>query len=278
MNKRHISSAARQSLTITISIILLILAFVPVLLMLVLSLKTNAQIYGNFWSLPDPVAWDNYGRSFGRLYINMVNTIFVVSAATLMSVALAATSGYVFAKLEFPGKETLFLMILSLMMIPAILTLTPRFKLMETLNLLNTRWVLILNWAAAGQVFGILLCRTFMNEQPNSLFESSRIDGATELQALYLIAVPLARPILTTIGVMNMINFYNDFIWPLIAIDSNLKQVISVAIRSFEASTGTIEIGTMMSGYAFATLPLVLLFMLGSRFYIEGLTAGAIKS
>lgn len=278
ISKKQLLSSVHQGSVSMISILLLLLAFIPVILMIVLSLKTNAQIYGEFWSLPNPVAWDNYSSSLSRLYINMLNTIFVVAVATLLSVALAATSGYVFAKLRFPGKEFLFLLILSLMMIPGILTLTPRFKLMETLHLLNTRWVLILNWAAGGQVFGILLTRTFMSEQPMSLFESARIDGASELQALYKIAVPLAMPILTTIGIMNMINYYNDFIWPLISIDSNSKQVISVAIRIFEAASGTIEIGTMMSGYVFATIPLVVLFMIGSKFYIEGLTAGAIKS
>lgn len=275
---KHLHQLLSQSLITLFSILLLLLAFVPIILMVVLSLKHNAQIYGNFWSLPDPIAWENYHSSLSRLYINMINTIGVVAAATILSVALAAMAGYTFAKLEFPGKEILFMLILSLMMIPGILTLTPRFKLMETLHLLNTRWVLILNWAAGGQVFGILLCRTFMNEQPTSLFESARIDGAGELQALLRIAIPLASPILTTIGIMNMINFYNDFIWPLISIDSNVKQVISVAIRIFEASSGTIEIGTMMAGYVFATIPLILLFLAGSKFYIEGLTAGAIKS
>lgn len=273
--QREITS---QSFITIVSVFMIFLAFIPVLLMIVLSLKSNGQIYGDFWSLPNPIAWDNYGNSLSRLYINMLNTIFVVAVSTLLTVTLAATSGYVFAKLDFPGKEFLFLLVLSLMMVPGILTLTPRFKLMEALHLLNTRWALILNWAAGGQVFGILLCRTFMQEQPSSIFESARIDGASELQALYLLAVPLARPILTTVGIMNMINYYNDFIWPLISIDSNRKQVISVAIRIFEASSGTIEIGSMMAGYVFATIPLVLLFMMGSRFYIEGITAGAVKS
>jgi ABC-type glycerol-3-phosphate transport system permease component len=259
-------------------ILLLVMAFVPIVLMIVLSMKSNAQIYGNFWSLPHPIATENYQTSLSMLYKNMFNTVFVVAVATVLTVALSAMSGYVFAKLQFPGKEFLFMAVLALMMVPGILTLTPRYKLMETLHLLNTRWVLILNWAAGGQVMGILLSRTFMNEQPMSLFESARIDGATEIQSLYKIAIPLAKPILTTIGIMNMINYYNDFIWPLITIDSNSKQVISVAIRVFESATGTLEIGTMMAGYVFTTIPLVILFMAGSRFYIEGLTAGAIKS
>ena len=268
----------KETLLLILLGILLILTFVPIVLMIVLSMKSNAQIYGNFWSLPNPIATENYQNSLRLLYGNMINTVFVVSVATVFTVALSAMSGYVFAKLDFPGKEFLFMSVLALMMVPAILTLTPRFKLMEAFHLLNTRWVLILNWAAGGQVMGILLCRTFMSEQPTSLFESARIDGATEFQSLYKIAVPLAKPILTTIGIMNMINYYNDFIWPLITIDSNSKQVISVAVRVFESATGTLEIGTMMAGYVFATIPLVILFMSGSRFYIEGLTAGAIKS
>ncbi|MGL1891401.1 MAG: carbohydrate ABC transporter permease [Spirochaetaceae bacterium] len=260
------------------AILLLLLCFMPMILMIILSLKSTVQIYGNFWSLPSPVAWSNYGKAFSMLLGNMFNSTILVLIAMGLTVFLSGMGGYVFSWLDFPGKKVLFIMILSLMMIPGILTLTPRYQLIVDLNLKNTWWALILPWVSGGQVFGILLCRTFMAEQPASLFEAARMDGATEWQSFIKIAVPLARPILTTVGVMQIIAFYNDFIWPLMVIDSNSKQVITVAIRVFQSVTGATDTGSMVAGFVFTTIPLLVVFIFGSRYYIEGITSGAVKS
>lgn len=268
----------RQTVIVSSIGLLLLLTFIPIFLMITLSFKSNAQIYADFWALPWPIQWSNYDIAVALLLRNMVNTILVVSAATLGTVILASLSGYTFARLDFPGKNTLFMMVLTLMMVPSILTLTPLYRLIQDLGINNTWWALLLPWMSGGQVMGILLCRTFMQQQPNSLFEAARIDGALEVQAYLLIAVPLAKPILTTIAIMSMVAFYNDFIWPLVAIDSNVKQMISVAIRVFQSATGNIDIGSMVAGFVFATIPLLVMFAVGSRFFIEGLTSGAVKS
>jgi ABC-type glycerol-3-phosphate transport system permease component len=260
------------------SIAFLVLSFVPVLLMVSLSLKSNVQIYGNFWQLPWPIEWANYSTAFGTLAINMMNSIIVVIVATLCCVVLSVLSGYVFARLTFPGKEFLYVAIISLLMIPSVLTLTPLYKLVQALQINNTWWALVLPWVAGGQVFGIVLCRTFLATQPASIFEAARMDGATELGLLFKIAVPLAMPIIATLGMMNVIGYYNDYIWPLMVIDSNSMQVVTVAIRVFTASQGATDIGAMMAGYVFVTIPLLGLFMVGSRFYMEGLSSGALKA
>lgn len=267
-----------QVLLFIFSTFLLLLAFIPILMMLILSLKSNVQIYGNFWSLPNPIHWENYRIALNMLIPNMINSALLVPLATLLTVALSSMSGYVFARLKFPGRNALFLMILSLMMIPSILTLTPLYKLMQDIRLYNTWWALLLPWVSGGQVFGILLCRTFISNHPAALFEAARIDGATEFQSYYKIALPLAKPILATLAIMNMMGFYNDFIWPLMVIDSNSRQMITVAIRVFQAATGTVDIGSMVAGFVFATIPLLLLFLFGSRMYIEGVTSGAVKT
>ncbi|OQY31090.1 MAG: hypothetical protein B6241_14840 [Spirochaetaceae bacterium 4572_59] len=267
-----------QAVLLVIAGILLFLCFIPMILMIILSLKTTVQIYGNFWSMPSPIAWSNYAKAFNLLLGNMFNSTLLVLIAMGLTVFLSAMGGYVFSWLEFPGKKVLFIMILSLMMVPGILTLTPRYKLIVDLYLKDTWWALILPWVSGGQVFGILLCRTFMAELPASLFEAARIDGATEWQGFVKISVPLARPILTTVGIMQIIAFYNDFIWPLMVIDTNSKQVITVAIRVFQSVTGSNDIGSMIAGFVFTTLPLVVVFIFGSRYYIEGITSGAIKT
>ncbi len=272
------NSASLQAIILVAAVVLLCLAFIPILLMLVLSVKSNAQIYTDFWAIPWPFQWSNYDIAISLLIRNLFNSLFVVSVAAVATVFLASLSGYVFARLNFPGKNILYFLVISLMMIPAILTLTPLYKLMQDLHLTNTWWALILPWISSGQVFGILLCRTFLSEQPAELFEAARIDGANELRAYYSLALPLAKPVIATLAIMNTIAFYNDFIWPLMVIDNNSLQVITVAVRVFEAATGTIDIGSMVAGYVFATIPLLILFLFGSSLFIEGLTSGALKS
>jgi len=275
--KVRLKTWGSQGLIYLVSIILLLLSFIPIFLMLLLSFKANIQIYSDFWSLPKPLMFKNYNIAIGMLIPNMINTLIVVPVATFFVVVLASVSGYVFARLEFPGKKGLFLVILSLMMIPSILTLTPLYRLIQDLGIMNTWWALILPWVAGGQVFGILLCRTYIAGLPAALFESARIDGAKELTSFLRIALPLSKPIIATLTIMSLIGQYNDFIWPLMAIDSNSKQVITVAIRVFQSATGNVDIGSMVAGFVFATIPLLILFMGGSRLYIEGVTSGAVK-
>ena len=219
-----------QCILIVCSCILLLLAFVPIFLMLTLSLKSNVQIYGNFWSLPSPIHWENYHIAIDMLIPNMINTTLLVPIATFFTLLLSSMSGYVFARLEFPGKNFLFMAVLSLMMIPGVLTLTPSYKLMQDLNLYNTWWALLLPWVSGGRFLNTALQDIYF--QPSgSTFEAARIDGATEFKSYYMIAIPLSKPILATLTIMSMMNYYNDFIWPLMVIDSNYKQMITVAIR-----------------------------------------------
>ena len=267
-----------QTLITVIAIIFVLLAFIPIFLMLFLSLKSPSQFYSNLWAIPNPPQWSNYNAAYLQLFQNMVNSVVTVAVGTLLIVVLSAMSGYVFARLDFPLKNFLFMMMLALMMIPGVLTLTPSFKLIQRLGLKNTWWALWLPWASGGQIMGMYLCRTFISAQPAALFESARIDGAREFQAFYKIAVPLAKPILATLVVMNMISLYGDFIWPLLVIDSNSKQVISVAVQTYSSSTGTTDYGAMIAGFVMATVPLLIMFTFSSRLYIEGITSGAVKA
>ena len=267
-----------QTLITVIAIIFVLLAFIPIFLMLFLSLKSPSQFYSNLWAIPNPPQWSNYNAAYLQLFQNMVNSVITVTVGTLLIVVLSAMSGYVFARLDFPLKNFLFMMMLALMMVPGVLTLTPSFKLIQRLGLKNTWWALWLPWASGGQIMGMYLCRTFISAQPAALFESARIDGAREFQAFYKVAVPLAKPILATLVVMNMISLYGDFIWPLLVIDSNSKQVISVAVQTYSSSTGTTDYGAMIAGFVMATVPLLIMFTFSSRLYIEGITSGAVKA
>lgn len=272
MLHRRPSEKRRNRLTeaaaTVVASVLLALAYLPVYCMLTLSLKPGRQLYTDFWGLPRPPVWGAYRVALEKLLPGMVNSVLCVLAACFIMLVLSLLSGYVFARLRFPGRELLYLLVTAMLMIPSVLTLTASFTLTKTYHIYNTWWALILPWAATGQIWGILLVRNHMEGLPRELFESARMDGCGELQCLLRIALPLSWPILATAVVIKIVDFYSDFIWPLIVIQDSAKQVITVLIRMYSGN---------VAGYVITTIPLLLLFAAAGRLYIEGLTAGAVK-
>ncbi len=277
ISKKLIREVRFQSIIEIIMLMVMFFSFVPVLVMVIMSFKTNWEIYNDFFALPRHIAWNNYMVAFRKLSVNMLNTLFVIAVAVVLTLIVAGLSGYVFATMQFPGKNFIYMAILALMMIPGILYLAPNYNLIQRYGLYNTRWALILPWISGGQVLGILLCRNAIEALPKDLFEAAKIEGCGELQSLARIAIPLTTPMFSTIAVMKLVDYYNDFIWPMMVIETNTKQVITVAVKVFTSSVGTTEIGTMFAGYVIATIPLFILFMFTSRLYMEGMTAGAVK-
>jgi multiple sugar transport system permease protein len=268
---------AGQTALILILTVILALSFLTIALMIFLSLKDNGQIYGRFWSLPDPVRWENYRDGWVTMRRYIFNSLWYSMVSVVIVVFLSSISGYVFARHKFPGKEAIYVIILALLMIPGILTLIPAFVLVKQLGLFNTPWALILPWSAGGQVFGILLCRTYFATLPQELFDAAKVDGASELEQYFRIALPLSWPILVTLAIMHLVGSYNDFIWPLLTISDQNIQVVTVGLTQFRDEFGTVTWGPRMAAYAVSSLPLVILFAFGMRYYVRGLTSGAVK-
>jgi ABC-type glycerol-3-phosphate transport system permease component len=269
--------AVQGALYLTL-VVFLVLTFVPLAIMVTMSFRNNGQIYANFWGLPDPWLFSNYVQGFTSVIHYAVNSIADSLASVALIVVLSSLSGYVFAHHRFPGKEVLYLLILGLLMIPGILTLIPAFVLTHQLGIWNTPLALILPWTAGGQVLGIFLCRSFIASLPEELFEAGRIDGAGEFQLWYKVAVPLSWPILMTIAILSMVNNYNDFIWPLLVISSDSLQVISVGLTQFTTAHGVTDYGPQMAAYVVASVPLLIVFLFGMKYFIQGITSGAIKA
>ena len=257
--------------------VFLFLTFVPVYVMLSMSFKDNSQIYTNFWGLPDPWRWSNYEQGFKNIGHYTFNTVINSVSSTVLVVLLASLSGYVFARHRFPGKEYFYFAIVGLLAIPGILTLIPAFVTVRQLGIWNTAWALILTWTSGGQVIGIFLARSFIAGLPEELFEAGRIDGATEFQLWYMVAVPLSGPILMTIAILHMVSAYNDFLWPLLVIGDDAKQVVSVGLTQFTSSFGVTEYGPQMAANVIASIPLLILFLFGMKYFIRGITSGAVK-
>jgi ABC-type glycerol-3-phosphate transport system permease component len=269
--------AVQGALYLTL-VVFLVLTFVPLAIMVTMSFRNNGQIYANFWGLPDPWLFSNYVQGFTSVIHYAVNSVADALVSVALIVVLSSLSGYVFARHRFPGKEVLYLLILGLLMIPGILTLIPAFVLTHQLGIWNTPLALILPWTAGGQVLGIFLCRSFVASLPEELFEAGRIDGAGEFQLWYKVAVPLSWPILMTIAILSMVGNYNDFIWPLLVISSDSLQVISVGLTQFTTAYGVTDYGPQMAAYVVASVPLLIVFLFGMKYFIQGITSGAIKA
>ncbi|MDR1094158.1 MAG: carbohydrate ABC transporter permease [Clostridiales bacterium] len=256
----------------------LTVAFLPIILMLGVSLKTRYQLIVDFWGFPYPFAFGNYAEAVKGVYANVGNSLIYASAATVLVALLSAMGGYVFGVLDFPGRNALYMLLISFLMIPAILILTPRLALINSLGLRNSPFALILPWASGGQIMGIMLVRSAASGQPKEIFESARIDGAGEFRSFWSISIPIALPILTTIAVMNFMSYYNDYLWPLTVISDEKRQVATVAIQMFQSNAGDNGVGQSVAAYAVITVPLLVMFIFSSRVYMSGLTSGAVKT
>lgn len=284
--------AGAQSV-LTVGLIgLLALSLVPFGMMLIMSLKSNAQIFAHFWDLPGPARWDFYAKASGALSGYILNTLIVALLTVLGVLLLSSMSGYTFARHRFPGREGFYYLILALMMIPGVLTLIPTFALVKSIQfpaihlggwtfgpfaLLNTRWALILPYISGGQVLGILLCRSFFQSLPEEMFEAARLDGASEMDLYRRIALPLSKPILATVAITTTLSVYNDYIWPLVVISDNSLQTFTVGVTKF-AGEFNLDYGPTLAGYVIGSLPLLVLFAVGMKPFIQGITAGSIKA
>lgn len=281
----------KQLLVVLILLFLLVVTLIPFAVTILVSQKTNAEIYRSLWTLPTSFRPDFFVDAFHALRQYMWNSLLICTFAVTGVVILSSLSGYVFARMKFAGKGLLFMLVLSLMMVPAILTLIPAFKWMQGIplmggndilgrggsGLLNTWWALWLPYWAGGQIFGILLCRTFCETIPESLFESARIDGAGEFTVYRLIVIPLSLPILATLAIIQFVGTYNDYVWPLVTISSPSRQVFAVGITQF-AADAQLDMAPQMAGYMIGSLPLIVAFAFGMKYYVQGLTAGALKA
>jgi ABC-type glycerol-3-phosphate transport system permease component len=190
------------------------------------------------------------------------------------------TGGLRFCATPHVWKKDFFMLVLCLMMMPGVLTLTPSFILANQLHLRNTYSGLMLFYIGGAQAFSIFLLRTFFENQPVELFESARIDGANEMQGLLYIALPLSHSIIITIGIMNLLSYYNDLIFPMLMLVTEAKQTLMIMLQKFNPAsneTGRPEVSLQVASYIVATIPQFLIFIVGMKYYIQGITSGAIK-
>lgn len=250
---------------------------VPFLWMLATSLSDELAVYQYPPRLfPRELRWDNYvgaltAQPFHRYFLN--SAIFAL-AVTLGQVATAATAGYAFARLQFRGREPLFLAFLATIMVPAVVVLIPRFLLVDALGWTDTYAGLISTELVS--VWGIFLMRQYFRTVPRELEDAARMDGAGPWRIFWSVALPLARPAVVTLALFAFIDAWKNLLWPLVTTRSLGMRVVEVGIASFHGTYVTNWPYQMAAGVA-AVLPVLLLFVSTQRYFVRGIQMTGFK-
>jgi ABC-type glycerol-3-phosphate transport system permease component len=248
----------------------------PLYLMVIVSLKTNDQFYFAPASITHPFNWSNWRIAYESITPCLANSLVISITTTACTLFVGLCAAYFFARYRMPMSTILWNAILILMMMPSIANLIPLFRLLRDMNLLNTLQALIIVGASGAQIFAVFVLRSFVEDIPQDLFEAAEIDGANHFQQMRIIVVPLAGPILGTVGVMTFISQWNDFVLPLIVIRDHAR--LPVMVQMLRMSGEYIKLwGPLMAGYALASIPIIILFVCTMKLFTKGLTEGAVK-
>ena len=253
-----------------------ILFLLPLYVMLALSLKTNVEI-GNtsMWAWPKHLTWDNYRIVLGDPDLNFVrkffNTLFLSAVPTTAAVVTAAIVAYPFARLRFRGRDRLFVVLLSTMMLPGVVTLVPQYVLYANLGWINTYKPFIIPAFFGGGAFSIFLIRQFMMAIPREMDEAAKIDGATNAIIFWRIILPNCAPVLATLGVLGFVGGFKDFMGPLLILNDPDKMTLEVGLRSLQQAHKT-DFGLLMAGSMIVLIPIFVIFTCGQKYFAKGIT------
>lgn len=272
-----------------LSLLAVIFVF-PFVWALLTSLKSEQEVFAVGQIFPSVWRFDNYARAVSSYNLPryFLNSFVVAIVVTLAHLVLASTAGYAFARLRFPGRDALFAMVIATLMVPSQATLVPLFILIKHwpllgdndiwgvggFGMLDTYWVLTVPMFATA--YGTFLLRQFFLGLPAELEDAARIDGSSEFGIYWRIVVPLSGPAMATLGIFSFQNVWNDFVWPLVTTRSDAMKTIQVGLAQFRRE-GSTDWTLLMAGTMIATIPILIVFLFGQRFFTQGIALTGLK-
>ena len=252
----------------------------PLLWMIAASLKPEAQIFSDmsnirtFW--PTAATLGNYVEVFTR--VNMMkfilNSLFYVFVIVILDLAVNSVCGYALAKFNFPGKELLLTVVISLMVLPMEAIMLPLYKEVASLGWVNTWAGLIVPFV--GKCFSIYMFRQFFLDIPDDLLEAAAIDGCGPIKSFFTIVMPISGTVYATIFILDFVAHWNDFMWPMLVVTGEDMRTIQLAIQTFFGSK-PIHYGAIMASLTISAIPMLLMFVFLQKYYVEGIASTGIK-
>lgn len=273
-----IATKLGRGATWTVVTMIGLVMLVPFLWMILTSLRTDAEAFA--WPpkmITWPLRWENYSEAwkiapFGRFFLN---SLIVSVCVTIGSLTVNSLAAFGFAKYEFKGRNALFLGLLATLMIPSQVTMIPSFLLLKQLAWLDTYTGLIVPGLAGA--FGIFFLRQYMLTIPDDYLDAARMDGASEYRIFGRIVVPLAKPAIATLGVFTFLGAWNDFLGPLIVVKSDDMRTLPLAISALSAGHYVMSWPLLMAGASFVVIPVLIVYFLAQRYFVDGIALGGLK-
>ena len=259
-----------------ILILFAVIFLMPVYVIIVTSLKPLDEVsLATMWSLPTAIDFSSYTEAFSKLAPNLMNSIYLVIPATLLSALLGAMNGYVLSKWKFKGSNLIFTLILFGMFIPYQSILIPMIQFLRTIDLYNTIPGLILVHVVYGLPITTLMFRNFYANIPDSMIESAKIDGASFLGVFRHIIIPLSITGFVVVAIWQFTNIWNEFLFA-VTVTTGDKQPVMVALQNLSGSQ-IVQWNVQMAGALLAALPTLLVYIFLGKYFVRGLLAGSVK-
>ncbi len=270
-----------RAITYIILIISAIICIAPFIWMVLTSFKTNAEAL-RFppTIIPNKFILSNYVKGWQRADFGLFakNTVVLTLACTIGTVFSSALVGYGFARFKARGSSIWYIIMISTLMLPSQVTLIPQYLIFTKLKLIDSYWPMIIPSWLGGGAYNIFLYTQFFKSLPRELTEAAKIDGANSFQTFWKIMLPSIKSVALCVGVMALVFHWNDFFTPLIYLNSSQKYTISIGLQFLNSTQGTARIGMMMAVAVITMLPVLIIFFLAQKYFIEGIKISGLKA
>ena len=277
-SRQWLSPRRRQHVVSAILALICCIHVWPLVWMISASFKSNAEIFAGGGLLPASPTFDNYRRAWTEAHMShyFLNTVFVTVTSTVIVVLATSTMGYALSRKAFPGRNIIFGLLVVTLFVPQGYTIIPIFALLGALGLSQSLWGLVLATCGGSFVVFVMLFAGYFSQMPKELEEAARMDGVGFTRTFFYVMLPLSKPIAVTVVVLQVLHAWNDFLLPLVVTLANPAiRTLSVGVYAFKGEN-YIDWGGMTAAATMSILPIIVLFLLLQRYFIDGL-AGAVK-
>jgi raffinose/stachyose/melibiose transport system permease protein len=278
MPRRSLQAVGSRILVYVLAVIWVVITIYPLIFLIQNSLKTSTEFFmGEVWSLPGKFSLSNYQRVWDSHFPRfLLNSVFVVAVSLIILLATGSSAAFGLSRIRFRLRGFFYYLFVGGLTIPVHITLIPVYIVTREIRIYDTLWALIGPYVAFNVPVAVFILASFMADIPASLEEAGYIDGATRFQVFWSIVLPISRPAVTAVGIYNSVILWNEFIFPLVLINSQAKRPLTLALWNFQGEFSA-DVPVMMAALLLSVVPLLIFYAITKERLIEGLVAGALK-